>query len=83
MRTLFYLPVMVVLAFASCNSSNEQPSDQKKEDIVETRKLEGEALVKRGDYLVTAGGCNDCHTPKIMTPQGPVFDTSRSFWGAR
>lgn len=81
MRTLFYLPVMASLAIASCNSSNEQPSDQKKDDIVETRKLEGEALVKRGDYIVTAGGCNDCHTPKIMTPQGPVFDTTRLLSG--
>lgn len=41
--------------------------------------LQGEALVQRGEYLVTAiGGCNDCHTP--MTPQGP--DMSRSLQGA-
>ena len=25
-----------------------------------------EALVKRGEYLVTVGGCNDCHTPLKM-----------------
>lgn len=28
-------------------------------------------LVKRGKYLVEFGGCNDCHTPKIFTKQGP------------
>ncbi len=29
-----------------------------------------------GGHLVTIGGCNDCHTPKKMTPQGPVPDES-------
>ena len=27
--------------------------------------------VKRGQYLVTIGGCNDCHTPLKMGPKGP------------
>ncbi len=81
MRTFFYLPAMAVLALASCSSSNEQPSDKKTDDIAETRKLEGEALVKRGDYIVTAGGCNDCHSPKIMTPQGPVVDSTKLLSG--
>lgn len=30
--------------------------------------------IKRGEYLVTIGGCNDCHSPKKMTDQGPVPD---------
>ena len=32
-------------------------------------------LVKRGEYLVTIMGCNDCHSPKIMTDHGPDLDT--------
>ncbi|HTW74852.1 MAG TPA: hypothetical protein VMD56_08035, partial [Steroidobacteraceae bacterium] len=39
------------------------------------------AAVARGHYLVTVGGCNDCHSPKIMTPQGPVVDTTRLLSG--
>lgn len=35
-----------------------------------------ESQVKWGEHLVTIGGCNDCHTPKKMTPQGPVPDES-------
>jgi mono/diheme cytochrome c family protein len=31
-------------------------------------------MVERGLYLVTLGGCNDCHTPKKMTPHGPAPD---------
>ena len=29
-----------------------------------------------GGHLVQIIGCNDCHTPKKMTPQGPVPDMS-------
>lgn len=29
-----------------------------------------------GRHLVNMGGCNDCHTPKVMTPNGPMPDTS-------
>lgn len=38
-------------------------------------------LIKRGEYLTNFGGCNDCHTPKLFTPQGPVPDTSRLLSG--
>jgi len=40
----------------------------------ENRAMSNEELVKKGAYLVTLGGCNDCHSPKKMTPQGPVPD---------
>ena len=32
--------------------------------------------VKRGQYLVTVAGCNDCHTPLKMGPKGPEPDMS-------
>jgi hypothetical protein len=30
-------------------------------------------LILKGEYLVTIMGCNDCHSPKTMGPQGPVI----------
>jgi cytochrome c553 len=42
-----------------------------------------QAQVKRGQYLATFGGCGDCHTPKVMTPNGPGPDTSRLLSGHR
>lgn len=39
--------------------------------------------VERGKYLVSLGGCNDCHTPKIMTDKGPVLDESLMLSGHR
>ena len=39
------------------------------------------SLVQRGDYLVNLGGCNDCHTPLKMGPNGPEPDMSRMLSG--
>lgn len=33
-----------------------------------------DSLIKKGEYLVTISGCNDCHSPKKMTDHGPVPD---------
>ncbi len=38
-------------------------------------------LVQRGEYLVTVGLCDDCHSPKVMTPEGPVVDPARRLSG--
>ena len=37
--------------------------------------------VERGKYLVTVGGCNDCHTPLKMGPNGPEPDMARMLSG--
>jgi len=41
----------------------------------------GSDAIKRGQYLVQFGGCHDCHTPKIMGPNGPMPDTTRLLSG--
>src|SRR5262245_23203282 len=38
-------------------------------------------LVARGKYLVTFGGCHDCHTPWVMGPRGPQPDMTRALSG--
>jgi hypothetical protein len=37
--------------------------------------------VERGKYIVNAGGCNDCHTPFKIGPQGPEPDMTRALSG--
>src|SRR5215472_16125285 len=37
--------------------------------------------LKRGEYLVTFGGCHDCHSPKVMTSNGPAPDRTRLLSG--
>lgn len=40
-----------------------------------------ERLIKRGEFLVKVGGCNDCHTPLKMGPNGPEPDMTRMLSG--
>jgi mono/diheme cytochrome c family protein len=50
--------------------------------VVDQAAVQKAAQVKRGEYLVTIGGCNDCHTPWIMGKEGhPVPDMSRALSG--
>ncbi len=41
----------------------------------------GSAQIRRGEYLVTIAGCNDCHTPWKMGPNGPENDRTRLLSG--
>lgn len=39
-------------------------------------------MIQRGKYLVTLGGCHDCHSPKVFTPEGiPMPDETRLLSG--
>ncbi|MDX1332432.1 MAG: c-type cytochrome [Robiginitalea sp.] len=69
-----WILAITAVGFLSCKE--EKPI----EVPVETA-LSQEALVARGAYLVTVIGCADCHTPKKMTEQGPVFDMDRYMMG--
>jgi hypothetical protein len=42
---------------------------------------QGGGDVARGKYLVTVSGCNDCHTPWKLGPNGPEQDLSRMLSG--
>lgn len=46
-----------------------------------SNKMTKEKQIARGKYLVNFGGCNDCHSPKVMTPMGPVPDSTRLLSG--
>ena len=60
-----------------------EPAAEVKESVPEPPKYGGyyDSQVEWGKHLVTVGGCNDCHTPKMMTPKGPMDDTSRMLSG--
>lgn len=70
--------VAVVALLAACNTGEE------KEKMTAPRKsgmADSAEMIKRGAYLVTIGACHDCHSPKVMTPEGPKIDTSRLLSG--
>jgi mono/diheme cytochrome c family protein len=65
------IAMIVVLVFSQINCSGRE----------ENKQMTQQELVAHGKYLVTTGGCDDCHTPKIYTPKGPVPDSTRSLSG--
>ncbi len=38
-------------------------------------------IIKKGEYLVATGGCDDCHSPKLFTEKGIEPDMSRRLSG--
>jgi cytochrome c553 len=68
------LVIGVTAVVIACNSSNT--ADQTK-----PAKMTQAEMVKRGDYLVNAMGCDDCHSPKRMGPQGPEIIPELRFSG--
>jgi mono/diheme cytochrome c family protein len=83
-RRLYAISTILIGGFTfyltGCNSA----SDEKKEQASttpETKAMTKEEMIKRGDYIVTTGSCNDCHSPKIMTQMGPVPDSTKLLSG--
>ena len=74
MLVLFVFSAATIIA---CNSANDSTTTVEKNDT----SIATADPVSRGKYLVTIGQCNDCHSPKIMTPKGPMDDTTRLLSG--
>src|SRR5262245_17026489 len=74
MRTFTGL-VSALLLIAGC-----QPSPVPVQQATPTQ-APAQSPVERGKYLVTVGGCHDCHTPKTPGPNGPEPDLSRQLSG--
>jgi mono/diheme cytochrome c family protein len=47
----------------------------------EENDLEGKEQIQRGQVLVLKGGCNNCHSPKIFTPEAILPDHTRLLSG--
>jgi hypothetical protein len=77
-KTLLLSVLFAAAIIAACNSNKD--SDSTTSETKEQPKADMDP-VARGKYLTTIGGCNDCHTPKIMTPNGPAPDTTKILSG--
>jgi hypothetical protein len=64
-----------ITLLVSCNESVAH------KEIVAT--ISKDSLVKRGAYLVNAIGCDDCHSPKQVGPNGPEVIEELRFSGFR
>ena len=79
------LPMFLLLVFVGCSDSDQggEMTDGKSGTTTEQKGISGPEgdMVKRGEYLVTVLGCQDCHTPKVMGEHGPVPDPERTMSG--
>jgi len=73
--TVFLLAGMVTVSFYCCMSP-AQKADANPADMTIPQ------MVAKGKYLVTVTGCNDCHSPKIMTQMGPMVDSTKPLSGS-
>jgi hypothetical protein len=48
----------------------------------QTTQMNHDQMVQHGKYMVTVMSCNDCHSPKVFTADGPVADTTRLLSGS-
>ena len=76
-RTTTAVMVVAMAAFSGAMLRAIGASEQNSAVSPDQKK----ARVERGAYLVGMMGCNDCHTPWKMGPQGPEPDMTRALTG--
>jgi hypothetical protein len=70
--------MLIAVALISTQCTDEKKEDTSTSEVKPAVAQFGgfDSQVKWGERLVTICGCNDCHTPKKMGPNGPENDMS-------
>ncbi|PHQ29387.1 c-type cytochrome [Leeuwenhoekiella nanhaiensis] len=77
---LIWLCLTTALLVTACKDG--EAKKEKEEYQIQQAGMQAPVnLKKRGEYLVNIMDCAACHTPKTMTPQGPVPDMTRYMMG--
>jgi len=72
-------PALFLLLIAGCQQP--APPSTPAQTAATPASAAKQSPVERGKYMVTVGGCNDCHTPKKLGPNGPEPDMTRELSG--
>lgn len=78
MKTPLFFALGLAAVLIALSNCQQQTAEAGNPSAPEAPK---EDPVKRGEYLVSILGCDDCHTPKNMGPRGPEPDMTRRFMG--
>lgn len=73
-RSVAFGVLLAAFAAMGCERNQSNDSGGKSDGADSTAAEKGGDPVARGKYLVTIGGCNDCHTPWKMGEKGPEPD---------
>lgn len=74
MKTINLFSVLIAITLFACTQKSESP-------VKPTTKISLTDQISKGKQLVSSLGCNDCHSPKIMTATGPAPDPARLLSG--
>lgn len=85
MRTNTVAAAIVCTILLSVYSCNDETSHDKLDPSTAGASVisavNSESKVEKGEYLVTIGGCNDCHSPKIFRDGMMLIDSSKLLSG--
>lgn len=81
MKRIFLMIGVVALAFtAPLGAKDQERTGEQGIGSATSNHLSG-ALFKRGEYLVTIMGCNECHTPNKQGSKGAVLEMTKMLSG--
>ncbi|MBN1985373.1 MAG: c-type cytochrome [Prolixibacteraceae bacterium] len=74
MKTISLILILIATLLFACTPKKDTP-------VEPTTEISLAGQIAKGEQLVTVLGCNDCHSPKVMTAMGPVPDSLRLLSG--
>lgn len=74
---MFSAIVLIACTESEAGLANEAKQLKSENDI----PVAEESMIERGAYLVQVSGCHDCHSTKIMGPNGPQPDPEKILGG--
>ncbi|GJM32095.1 MAG: hypothetical protein DHS20C18_10960 [Saprospiraceae bacterium] len=80
--TIFASLLLISFLLVKCTQKDNPLPKTDNSSALESEKTTQQNRVKRGEYLVSVIGCDDCHSPKIMLPVGFEIDFKRRMSGA-
>jgi mono/diheme cytochrome c family protein len=73
MKTTYFISLVFAASIFACTPKSNEPN--------KTAEVSLADQIAKGEQLVTVLGCNDCHSPKVMTAMGPVPDSLKLLSG--
>jgi CxxC motif-containing protein (DUF1111 family) len=73
MKSIYFLPALLIATITGLIVACKHNTN------ADGQTISKDSLIKRGNYLVTTMGCNDCHSPKVMTGLGARIGYKPSF----
>jgi len=81
MKKIFVIAMTIIsitsLALVACTNTAANSGEGTSTEVV----ISQDSLIKRGSYLVSSIGCDDCHSPKIFTDHGFEIEMEHRFSG--